>query len=207
VFREWLKDLWKETWARGLFLIGLASNLVTFFFPRLQSQALRDIAFILLAVGFLWANFNVYKRLRTTLRDAEIERDFTISLSSEGRPPSPQFIKVKASESVTASAFDYLLSDETCIASETVSLEGESFDVPLSEQHLLSLWNTPRIDRNVSDGSGPVKVRLTISIAGKARCYILPVFMSIVWQGSNVFRKVTGQQVFQTPISGNDGFH
>jgi hypothetical protein len=62
MLRNWLKDLWGETVARSLFLIGVASNIITFFFPTLQAWRLREIAYGLLIVGFVWANFNVYKK-------------------------------------------------------------------------------------------------------------------------------------------------
>jgi hypothetical protein len=73
MFGEWLKDLWKEAWGRGLFLIGFGSNVITFLLPGLQAQVLRGIGIVLLFVGFLWANFNVYKKHRTTISRAEQE--------------------------------------------------------------------------------------------------------------------------------------
>jgi sensor histidine kinase regulating citrate/malate metabolism len=60
---DWLKDLWKETFARALVLIGLVGNIITFFLSGLPASRLRDIAYVLAGIGFLWANFNVYKRL------------------------------------------------------------------------------------------------------------------------------------------------
>ena len=68
---EWLKDLWKEAWGRGLFLIGFGSNVITFFLPGLQAQVLRGIGIALLFAGFVWANFNVYKKHRISISQSE----------------------------------------------------------------------------------------------------------------------------------------
>lgn len=73
MFAEWLKDLWKEASGRWLFLIGLGSNVITFFLPGLPAQVLRDIGIALLSAGFLWANFNVYKKHRTSISQSEQE--------------------------------------------------------------------------------------------------------------------------------------
>jgi hypothetical protein len=71
MFGEWLKVLWKEAWGRGLFLIGLGSNVITFFLPGLQAEVLRAIGIALLFAGFLWANFNVYRKHRTSISQSE----------------------------------------------------------------------------------------------------------------------------------------
>ncbi len=66
---QWLKDLWKETSARYAVLIGFTGNVITFLLPGLHSITLRAIAVGLLIVGFVWANFRVYRRLRSDLAD------------------------------------------------------------------------------------------------------------------------------------------
>ncbi len=165
---QWLKDLWKETCARYAVLIGFAGNVITFLFPGLRSNALRTIAVGLLVVGFIWANFRVYVKLRSEIADAQAavanrtieKRDFTLSLAVVGVPPSPQSIKVTASQTVSASRLDYLLSDGTCIASDNLSLEGETFEIPIEDRQVVKLWNTPRADRNPSDHSGPAHAQI-----------------------------------------------
>jgi len=183
MFGEWLKDLWKETWARWLFLVGFGSNAVTFFFPGLHSPVLRIIPIVLWFPGFLWANFSVYKKQRLSLGKAETEiaeknnalreRNFKISLTSDGWIPT-QAIKLKASEVVTVSRLGYLLSDGTCIVSEDLSLKGEAVDVPLNTGHLSKVFNTSRPDMASWDRSGPMKFEFAISIGGATRHFVLP---------------------------------
>jgi hypothetical protein len=192
---QWLKDLWKEVWARSLFLIGLVSNVVTFFLPPLQLPVLRGTAYSLLAVGFLWANFSVYKRLRAEITKAQKqindateegrERAFTMSVKAEGNPPS-QVLKVIASQSVTVSRLAYMLSDETCIVDENVSCAGETFEVPLDQKSLTTLFNTPRLDRSTWDHSGPVKIGLTVSTGRTTQRYVLPMRIENTQQGNRV---------------------
>lgn len=38
---------------------------------------------------------------------------------------------------------DYPLSTGTCIASDNLNLEGETFDVPIEDHKVVKLWNTP----------------------------------------------------------------
>ncbi len=198
MFREWLKDLWKEAWGRGLFLIGLGSNVITFFSPGLQSRVLRGIAILLLLGGFLWANFSVYKKLRARIADANKdiakkdvalnERNFKIAMAAEGTPP---VIKITATEVVSISRLGYLLSDETCIVSEALSLEGEAVEVPLNTTHLAAIFKIRRPDMSTWDGSGPMKFAITVN--GKAHPYILPARIENV---VGVGYKITGSSEF-----------
>lgn len=206
MFVKWLKDLCQETWALSLFLAGIVSNVITFVLPSLPALALRRIGISLLGVSFLWANFSVYKRLKG--RAAELEqkiqrkdaalahRDFAITLSVEGNPPSRQLLRVSASEPISTQKLEYLLSDETCIVENEAVFQGTSFDVPISDESVVRIWNLPRIDRNTFDNSGPMKLRLTVSVAGRTRCYTLPASIQVLFEGMTMFRKLTGRQTF-----------
>jgi hypothetical protein len=79
MFGDWLKALAKETWAFSLFFLGVVSNLVTFFFSGLNTIVLRDIGLALLAISFLWANFNVYKRFRGKVAELSLQSSASIS--------------------------------------------------------------------------------------------------------------------------------
>src|SRR5271165_5094997 len=88
---------------------------------------------------------------------APAEDDFKISFSTEGAPPS-QVIKVVANQPITVSRLEYMLTNEACIVSEDISLEGETLEVPLNHDSLTKLLNTPRADMNHYDCSGPAKI-------------------------------------------------
>ena len=202
MFAEWLKDLWKEAWGRGLFLIGFGSNVITFFLPGLQAQVLRGIGIALLFAGFVWANFNVYKKHRISIgrfqqeiakKDAALrERNFKISLTFDGWIPT-QAIKLKASEVVTVSRLGYLLSDGTSIVTEDLSLKGEAVDVPLNTGNLSKIFNTSRPDMASWDRSGPMKFEFTISIGGATRNFVLPARIeNVIGAGY----KITGSAEF-----------
>src|SRR5258708_38567400 len=81
-------------------------------------------------------------------------KKFSLSLSVVGTPPSPQMLRVKATQVVKATRLDYLLSAGACMASDELSLEGDTFDVPIDDNQVLKVWNTPRTDRNWNDHSG-----------------------------------------------------
>jgi hypothetical protein len=203
---NWLKDLWAETWARWLFLVGVASNTVTFFLPGLASPVLHGIAYSMLVAGFLWANFRVYRNLRVQLTSArtvasdeadreETRRNFKVSISTEGKSPT-QVLKVQASEPISVSRLEYLLTDGTCIVSNDIFVKGQTVDVPVSYEFLMKLWNTPRSDRNYSDHSGPAKFRLTISALGRIQQYTLPVRLEAELEGNTWYHKAVGSETF-----------
>ena len=120
---------------------------------------------------------------------------YTVSLRSAGEPPS-QVIKLQSDRPLAVSSAEYLLSDGTCITTDDISLEGESFDVPLNYDHLRTLWNTPRNDRNANDHSGPAKVSLTITADGATRQLILPVLMQSLMRNNTFYINIVGSKTF-----------
>ena len=115
--------------------------------------------------------------------------ELKISISTAGEPPS-QLLKVAASRQISISRVEYMLSNETCIVGEDMSLQGETLEVPLSSKSLTALWNTPRADKNDWDHSGPAKIALAISVDGRTRQYILPVHMDDVMVGNTMYRRL-----------------
>ena len=118
---------------------------------------------------------------------AELE----ISFGAEGAPRS-RVIRIVANQVIKLSSLEYMMSNEACIASEVISMEGETLEVPLNHDLLTKLWNTPRTDMNHRDHSGPAKIAITASAKGKTRQYIVPVHMGNVAEG----RKITGSKAF-----------
>lgn len=118
-----------------------------------------------------------------------------IKISAEGNPPS-QVLKLVTNQPVRVSRVDYMLSNETTIAGEDVSQEGESFEIPINDGLLLQVWNTPRHDRNFNDHSGPAKLGITVSAYGQEHRYVLPVQMASMFQNNTGYRKVIGSQTF-----------
>jgi hypothetical protein len=88
--------------------------------------------------------------------------EFPISVKTEGSPPS-QLLRVTSSQPIKMLRVEYMLSNGACIVSDDVSLQGELIEVPLKYGLLTQLLNTPRVDRNGSDNSGPVKFGLTFT--------------------------------------------
>jgi hypothetical protein len=126
---------------------------------------------------------------------AAVTRGLSISLVAGGTPPS-QTIRVTANTPVKIVRLEYMLSDETCIVGEDVSLQGAAVDIPLNHDLLRRIWNVRRSDRNQYDDSGPAKIGATISSDGKVRQYVLPVHMEHVMLNSAMYAKVTGSKTF-----------
>jgi len=118
-----------------------------------------------------------------------------MSFSVDGVPPS-QVLKLSANQPVTVSRLEYMLSNETCIAGEELSLQGETLEVPLKSELIRKIWNTPRPDRNPYDHSGPAKVALAVRVGGKTHQYILPVQMDAFVQNNTHCTRVTGYKNF-----------
>jgi hypothetical protein len=120
--------------------------------------------------------------------------DLRISFTIEGTPPSPQLIKVRANQPVTISLLEYLLPDERCIVSQKCSLEGESVDVPLSQESITELYNAPRPAGSTYESS--VKFRVTALAGGSTRTYTFPAHLTALVVGSVVYQRVIGSKDF-----------
>jgi len=122
-----------------------------------------------------------------------------LSLTAEGTPPS-QVLKLSSSQRIGVIHVEYLLCDDTCIVSNDISLDGESFDVPLNYESLTKLWNTPRADRNGYDHSGPAKIALTVTVNGVVRQLMLPVRMESLMRNNTFFINVAGSKTFYSGL-------
>jgi predicted nucleotide-binding protein len=122
-------------------------------------------------------------------------REVTISLAAEGMPPS-QTIKLKASTPVTTVRLEYMLSNDTCIVAEEVSLQGDVLEIPVNHDLLRKVWNVPRADRNFYDHSGPAKMGVTLSIGGRTQQYVLPVHMENVLVNNTSYARLVGSKTF-----------
>jgi len=126
----------------------------------------------------------------------ERARKLSLSLSVAGTPPSPQTLKVKANQVVKATRLDYLLSTGACLASDELALEGDTFDVPIADNQVLKVWNTPRNDRNFNDHSGPAKLRIMLAVDGSELPFTVPVQMDAHFHGNTYYRKLSGAEAF-----------
>jgi hypothetical protein len=105
-----------------------------------------------------------------------VKQKLRVTVSTEDTPPS-QVLKVVANRQVEVSRVEYMLSNETTIASDDAARQGESVEIPINTSLLTRVWNTPRADRNFSDHSGPAKIAITASTDGGPHQYVLPVQM------------------------------
>jgi hypothetical protein len=123
------------------------------------------------------------------------QESFKISVRAEGVPPS-QVLRVKATHPIEIFRLEYQLSDGTCVGSEDVALEGESFDMPLTQELLTKLLSIPRHDMNHLDLSGPVKLEITASIGGQLQQYSFPARLENPKIGNAHYRQIIGSKVF-----------
>jgi hypothetical protein len=128
---------------------------------------------------------------------AESNREFTISIVAEGIPPS-QFLKVTASTPLKIVRLEYMLSNETCLVGEELSLYGETVELPINHDLLRKVWNMPRPDRNPYDHSGSAKLGVSVSIGGKVRQFIIPIQMESLLLGNTMYANVIGSKNFQS---------
>jgi hypothetical protein len=119
-----------------------------------------------------------------------------VSLAVVGAPPSQQMLRLQANRTVRAVRLEYLLSTGVSLAADSANLEGDSFDIPIDDQQVVKLWNTPRADKNPYDHSGPAKLRLTLSIAGIEVPFTLPIHMESYFHGNTNYRKLIGSEAF-----------
>jgi hypothetical protein len=120
--------------------------------------------------------------------------DLRISFRIDGTPPSPQIITVRANRPVTVSRLEYLLPDDRCIVSQEYSLEGVSVELPLSDQCVDELYNTPRPAGDTYESS--LKFRVTTFEGGKTRAYTFSAQITVTVAGGTVYRRVSGSKYF-----------
>lgn len=143
------------------------------------------------------AGYKAAERVRQ-LRETSLPKQpeaFHLTLAAEGTPPS-QTIRVTASAPVEITRLEYMLSNETCIVGEDVSLSGKSVEIPLSHDLIRKVWNVPRSDRNNYDHSGPAKLAVTASVGGKIHQYVLPVQMESIVLSNTAYSKIVGSKTF-----------
>jgi len=124
------------------------------------------------------------------------EKKLRLSLAVTNTPPASQTLKMQANQTVKAVRLDYLLSTGACLASDALSLEGQSFEVPIDDRQVVKLYNTPRSDMNRSDHSGPAKLRLVLIMDGLQTPYVVPVQMDSVYHQSTNYIKLSGSEMF-----------
>jgi hypothetical protein len=126
---------------------------------------------------------------------APTKQKLRVSISAEGTPPS-QVLKIDANRQIEVSRVEYMLSNETAVASENIARQGESVEIPVNPDLLRKIWNTPRSDSNWSDRAGPAKIGVTVAADGEPQQYILPVQMDSVFLSSTMYMRLVGSKTF-----------
>ncbi len=124
-----------------------------------------------------------------------IKPKLRLTVSAEGTPPS-QVLKIVANRQVEVLRVDYMLSSGATVAWEDLLVQGEKAEIPINDDSVLKLWNTPRADRNHHDHSGPAKIAITVSADGDVSQYVLPVQMESMMQSNTMYRKIVGSRGF-----------
>ena len=126
---------------------------------------------------------------------APVKQKFQVTVSAEGTPPS-QVLRMIANSLIEVTRVEYMLSNETTIAGEDISQRGQGINIPINDNLLLKVWNTPRHDQNHYDHSGPAKIGITFYVDGEVQQFILPIHIQSTIQDNTMYRKVVGSKTF-----------
>jgi hypothetical protein len=88
--------------------------------------------------------------------------------------PNAQSLGMTSTESFSVLELEYMLSDETVMATQLSTAIGPRAEIPLNLDCLRKVFNTPRPDMAHHDHSGPMKLGVIMSVKGREKRYMLP---------------------------------
>jgi hypothetical protein len=201
-FVSWLKALWCETSSKVLFLAGTVSTFIQFFVSGLTAHTLRVLGIVLVVTGFVWANFQLYRRGREDVNNLQAKltahnQPFVPAFKIEGTAPSPQYLKVEGNSPFQITRLEYLLADNTMVVGTDFGTDfkcgqAEQARLPISDSALLEIQNMPQPQRNRYDGSCPVRFRISVCSENKTHQFIHPAWIRTKLVGSVCYRLVVG---------------
>lgn len=215
-FRTFLEAFGLDTLALMSGPISVVFAIIALWVPNTTPKALFAC---LAAVSGIMAAFRVWRNERLKSNDqldaknaqiAQLTQELDayrsvvdVSVKVGGTPPSQTIILTTIPlRSIKVSNVEYMTSDETAVAVEDVSLEGETVNVAVNYPMLQKVWATYRPDRNGYDHSGPAKVGLVLSIGNKKRFLVLPISMRTLFISNTNYIHIHGSKLF---IEARDG--
>ena len=131
--------------------------------------------------------------------DIESKQPTVIELSIDG-PADAQYLEIKSNQVLRLTQLDYLTSSDASVAIQKLSEEGEEIKVNLLHDRIVTLFNTPRSDRNFSDHAGPAKLRLRFEVNDHPDEIVLPVILQPKMVHNTQWITLIGSENFQLPV-------
>jgi hypothetical protein len=131
--------------------------------------------------------------------DIESNQPTEIGLAIGGAADS-QYLEIKSSRVPRLSQLDYLTSSDASVAIQKLSEEGKEIKVNLLHERVVTLFNTPRHDRNFHDHAGPAKLRLRFFVNDHPSDIIMPVMLQPQMLQNTQWITLIGSENFQLPV-------
>src|SRR5262249_15820470 len=131
--------------------------------------------------------------------DIESKEPTEIELSIAG-PPEVQYLEIKSNRVLHLTQLDYLTSSDASVAIQKLSDEGKEIKVNLVHDRIVTLFNTPRPDRNSYDHAGPAKLRLRFRVNDHPDEIVLPVILQPKIVQNTQWITLIGSENFQLPV-------
>ncbi len=131
--------------------------------------------------------------------DIESKQPTEIELRTGGAPDA-QYLEVKSNRVLHLTQLDYLTSSDASVAIQELSGESKEIKVNLVHDRIVTLFNTPRPDRNHYDHSGPAKLRLRFEVNDHPGEIVLPVMLQPKITNNAQWITFVGSKNFQLPV-------
>ena len=131
--------------------------------------------------------------------DIESKEPTEIEVSING-PAEAQYLEIKSNRVLRLSQLDYLTSSDASVAIQKLIEEGKEITVKLLHERVITLFNTPRPDRNFSDHAGPAKLRLRFVVNDHPDEIVLPVMLQPQMVQNTRWITLIGSENFQLPV-------
>jgi hypothetical protein len=116
-----------------------------------------------------------------------------------GGAPDAQYLEIKSNRVLRLSQLSYLTSSDASIAIQKLTEEGKEIKVKLLHEQIITLFNTPRPDKNFSDHAGPAKLRLRFVVNDHSDEIVLPVMLQPKFVQNTQWITLIGSENFQLP--------
>lgn len=117
-----------------------------------------------------------------------------------GGTPDAQYLEIKSNRALRLTQLDYLTSSDASVTIQKLAEEGKEIKVKLLHERIITLFNTPRADRNHYDHAGPAKLRLRFVVNDHPDEIVLPVMLQPKMVQNTQWIVVIGSENFQLPV-------
>jgi hypothetical protein len=117
-----------------------------------------------------------------------------------GGAPDAQYLEIKSNRVLRLSQLDYLTSSDASVAVQKLIEEGKEIKVKLLHEQVITLFNTPRPDRNSYDHAGPAKLRLRFVVSDHPDEIVLPVMLQPKMVQNTQWVTLIGSKNFKLPV-------